>query len=811
MTTPIVAAVLCRDDSATLEACLQSVRPHVDGLVVVDTGSVDNSPDIARRYADRFDVFLSCNDPATEQIEDFALARNHALSLIGPECAQFWIDADDVLVGGEHLRTLIAQRPAETAQWLIPYEYEYDNQGRVICLHQRENLAVPAKNFTWQVPVHEVLMPKPGVQVVTMPPTTLVKRMHRKHLSAKAPDPQRNLRILRKYVGRVVEGDVRALYYFGVELSRHGEWGKALMTLRRYIELSNWHDEKCLAHFEVARIYQQMGDFESAIDWALKSMVVKAWPEPYWVLAECFYELARQGVETDYNIRRAAHFAQLGLTIPEADTVLFVNPMKRFEVRRILADVLLKLGNVEGALEACQKGLEGLPGDEFLTGVSQLCETELSSRSVMSGLDKLHQYGKLPPQSAQMIAHLLKGGSVDQLLPPAPSAPPAPQLKEPGYLDIVFFVGYGLEPWNPQTLMAGGMGGSETMVWELSRRLRKLGHRVRVFGQCAAGQEGLFEGVEWLDSSRYAGTECDVLISSRQPAAIDDEFQVKAGCRLLYVHDVHCGEALDTRRALRFDRVLALSEWHREVLAQVYPFLPKEKIHQTRNGVDPKRFAIDVERNPHKVIYSSSPDRGLHTLLECWPAIRAEVPDAELHVFYGMDNIEKTIAATNDAELSTLLRRIKHLARTLPGVFLRGRVNQEELAREMLGAGVWGYPTGFTETSCIGAAEAQSAGLYIVSSALAALAETVSTRGVLLDGFIPDHRAAQPESYKAAFVAEMVKALRGEWERMSREDLQLYARANFNLDSLAEQWDRMLRGVLLDVKDNVVPAFKGAA
>ena len=152
MTTPIVAAILCRDDAATLEACLQSVRPHVDGLVVVDTGSVDNSPDIARRYANRFDVFLSCNDPATEQIEDFALARNHALSLIAPDCAQLWIDADDVLVGGEHLRTLIAQRPAETAQWLIPYEYEYDNQGRVICLHQRENLAVPAKTSRGKYP-----------------------------------------------------------------------------------------------------------------------------------------------------------------------------------------------------------------------------------------------------------------------------------------------------------------------------------------------------------------------------------------------------------------------------------------------------------------------------------------------------------------------------------------------------------------------------------------------------------------------------------------------------------------------------------
>ncbi|MET0795514.1 MAG: hypothetical protein ABW061_28605, partial [Polyangiaceae bacterium] len=64
-------------------------------------------------------------------------------------------------------------------------------------------------------------------------------------------------------------------------------------------------------------------------------------------------------------------------------------------------------------------------------------------------------------------------------------------------LDIVISTGPALEPWNPDTVRAQGIGGSETMAWELSRHLVALGHRVRVFAHCA-GLEGTFEGVEWL-------------------------------------------------------------------------------------------------------------------------------------------------------------------------------------------------------------------------------------------------------------------------------------------------------------------------
>ena len=46
--------MLVRDDESTLRACLESIRPHVDELCIVDTGSGDGSPQIARDFADRW-------------------------------------------------------------------------------------------------------------------------------------------------------------------------------------------------------------------------------------------------------------------------------------------------------------------------------------------------------------------------------------------------------------------------------------------------------------------------------------------------------------------------------------------------------------------------------------------------------------------------------------------------------------------------------------------------------------------------------------------------------------------------------------
>lgn len=823
----ISCCLLVRDDAATLRECLESIRPHVDQLVVLDTGSSDDSPAIARHYADKLEFFLGCND-SENRIEDFAAARNHALKFA--ECEfHAWFDADDVIVGGEHLRALAASRPAETVMWLIPYEYQHDAAGRVTIMHHRENLVVPTSSFQWQTPVHEVLVAKPGKPPPVPIPAPQVRRVHRKQFSKRPDDPQRNLRIMEKYVQKSGEGDIRALYYYGVELMQHRPPGEALMVLRRYFQLSQWGDEQILAALQIARCYQALHDYEAAIEWALKAMVTKSWPEPYWTLAECYFDLALLGKNPDHNFRRCAHFADLGMSLPEADTVLFTNPTKRAEIHRILSVALYKAGHLERALSSAQKGLAGLPEDTVLQQNARSFEVQTIYGDLVAKLNRLHSLGAVTIELGQQVVNMLSGAPPPTPALPVPSsAPPPAQQAAEGCLDVAFFVGPGFEPWNPETMAKTGMGGSETMAWELAKRLRGFGHRVRLFGHCSAeAPEGVFDGVEYLDTTRYPGTSCDVLIASRHANAVDEALNVRAKARLLWVHDVVPYE-LDQRRALRFDRILALSEWHRSVLRQVYPTVDPEKFAVTRNGIDALRFAnvnymsgavtadgerIEVPRAPTKVVYSSSPDRGLPCLLELWPEVLRAVPDAELHVFYGAANLEKIIAATGDPELSAMHRRTLHMAKSMPSVKMRGRVGQAELAREFLSAGVWVLPGGFTETSCISAAEAQAAGCHVVCSANAALNETVGARGTLVGGFVQQETRMPPEqseAYKLMFAKGIIDAIGAARSGPNVEGMA-WARECWTLDGLASDWDIMLRELVAELTDRVVPRFWSAA
>ena len=67
--------MIVRDSTTTLPACLESIRPWIDELIVVDTGSVDDTREIARRFGARVFEF--------PWIDDFAAARNESLKHMG--------------------------------------------------------------------------------------------------------------------------------------------------------------------------------------------------------------------------------------------------------------------------------------------------------------------------------------------------------------------------------------------------------------------------------------------------------------------------------------------------------------------------------------------------------------------------------------------------------------------------------------------------------------------------------------------------------------------------------------------------------
>ncbi|WP_322700321.1 tetratricopeptide repeat protein [Nostoc sp. DedQUE08] len=80
--------MIVKNEAATLPKCLSSVRKVVDEMIVLDTGSIDRTPNIAQQLGAKVHHFKWCND--------FSAARNAALKYVTGD----WIlvlDADETL------------------------------------------------------------------------------------------------------------------------------------------------------------------------------------------------------------------------------------------------------------------------------------------------------------------------------------------------------------------------------------------------------------------------------------------------------------------------------------------------------------------------------------------------------------------------------------------------------------------------------------------------------------------------------------------------------------------------------------------
>lgn len=269
-----------------------------------------------------------------------------------------------------------------------------------------------------------------------------------------------------------------------------------------------------------------------------------------------------------------------------------------------------------------------------------------------------------------------------------------------GQQNVVIYTGPAWERWDFRNVDNGGIAGSETWATELARAFSRLGYRVKIFADCP--EQGIMDGdIEYLHYGSWGDyieqNWIDYFISSRTTDTL--RFPVRAGKVYVMIHDVWL---LSERTQLFLDKVdkfCVLSEWHRDFV-KGYHGIPDDKLWVTSNGLDFGRFEINgIEREPYRLVYSSSPDRGLDTLLYLFDFMRAEVPELELHIYYGFDNWEKSILLKDDQEQKKKAEEIR-AAMKKAGVFYHGRVGQKELAKEFLKSSLWAYPSDFEESFC---------------------------------------------------------------------------------------------------------------
>jgi len=219
----ISVALIVKNEEPILAECLESVK-DADEIIVVDTGSTDNTVEIAKQFTDNIYHFKWC--------DDFAKARNYAKE----QCTGDWIlsiDADHVL------KTPIDKVREEIAKSTSDVLKIKSRAGKH--LHYREVLFKNDPSIFWVGRIHECIN-KHTSEVVDVERECGYSKNH-------FIDKDRNIRILEKS-----EKTPRTLFYLGREHFERDNYTEAEQNFLEYIKNNTWNAEKAEAYLCLAKI-----------------------------------------------------------------------------------------------------------------------------------------------------------------------------------------------------------------------------------------------------------------------------------------------------------------------------------------------------------------------------------------------------------------------------------------------------------------------------------------------------------------------------------------------------------------------------
>lgn len=257
----LVSISLCmivKNEEEVLGRCLESVKDLVDEIVVVDTGSSDQTVQIAKRYTHRVLFF--------PWIDDFSAARNFAFSHGSSEYLM-WLDADDLLLEKDRLafRAFKETLSPDVDVVMMKYNLAFDAAGEPTFSNYRERLVRREAGLQWVGPVHEVL---PIAGKVIYVPTVAVT-----HRKLKPSDPMRNLGILEKYMAKGGTLDPRQTYYYARELSDNGRYEEAAGVFEGFLDSGQgWLENRIEACRGLAACYARLSQNGKRLDALLKSL-----------------------------------------------------------------------------------------------------------------------------------------------------------------------------------------------------------------------------------------------------------------------------------------------------------------------------------------------------------------------------------------------------------------------------------------------------------------------------------------------------------------------------------------------------------
>lgn len=239
----ISLCMIVKDEELTLERCLQCAKGFADEIVVVDTGSVDRTKEIAKNM--RMWSVISSGVRTLRQQEIFLFPKPQRTIVCG-WMPMMWCRSRNRKNRGTERK--LTETKADVV--MMPYDVAFDAGGKPTFSYFRERIVKNTGRPLWEGRVHEVITPYGNI---------LHEDIHVEHRKEKAYDTDRNLLIYEKMRAEGCVFSPREQFYYARELYYHGRYGEAIDEFRVFMGREGaWLENKLEACRQMAVCYGQL-------------------------------------------------------------------------------------------------------------------------------------------------------------------------------------------------------------------------------------------------------------------------------------------------------------------------------------------------------------------------------------------------------------------------------------------------------------------------------------------------------------------------------------------------------------------------
>lgn len=335
----LVLILMVKNESRILERCLKSVEDVVDAFCILDTGSTDNTVEIAKKFLKTHEGCVTqCEwrDFGYNRTRSFEDAKMYIQSVLGWDLKETYgllLDADMEFVAG----TLKDQKLTEIGYTVVQIagNLQYPN-----CRLVRMDYAWKCKGVT-----HEYW---DGTTAHLSKEVCWIN--DRNDGGCKSDKFERDARLLENGL-KDEPTNVRYMFYLAQTYHSLGRWKDSIAMYKRRIVGGGWYEEVWYSHYMIAQCYLSLDDpirFES---WMLRAQ--KFYPKR----SEGIYKLTKYFREHAEHYK-AYHYAELGSKIPQPGDSLFIEKdvynSGLFDYEKSILDYYVKPDKKEGLVHSFQ-------------------------------------------------------------------------------------------------------------------------------------------------------------------------------------------------------------------------------------------------------------------------------------------------------------------------------------------------------------------------------------------------------------------------------------------------------------------------